>query len=150
MKTAEEMIKEQKYDVICVSPETSVREALKIMTGKKIGAILIRDKGEIVGIWTERDLMKNVLEDGFDLDKSMLKSYMTTNLQYADHDATIIQLQDKYLGLRIRHLLVKKEDKFIGMLSSGDVTRHGLKEKSDELKKLNKIVSWEYYENWRW
>lgn len=150
MKTAEEMINEQKYDVICVSPETTIREALTTMTQKKIGAILIRDGGEIVGIWTERDLMKNVLEDRFDLDSSKLKDHMTTKLQYANHDDTIIQLQDKYLGLRIRHLLIKKEGKFIGMLSSGDVTRHGLKEKSTELKKLNKMVSWEYYENWRW
>jgi len=150
MKTAEEMIKEQKHDVFHVSPTTTIREALKLMTDKKIGATLVKDNDEIVGIWTERDLMKNVLEGGFNLDTSLIKTYMTKTLQYADHADTILQLQDKFLGLRIRHLLIKKDGQFIGMLSSGDVTRHSLKEKTDELRRLNKRVSWEYYENWRW
>jgi CBS domain-containing protein len=150
MKTAEEMVKEQKHEVISVSPGTTIREALVTMTSKNIGAILIKEEGNIVGIWTERDLMRNVLNSGFNLDTAIIKDYMTKNLHWAEHSATIPELQDKFLGLRIRHLLVKNNDGFIGMVSSGDVTRHSLKETTDELKSLNKIVSWEYYENWRW
>ncbi len=151
MKTAEEIIKEQKYEMLYVSPDTLIKDALKIMNENKIGAILVKDiTGDIAGIWTERDLMRNVLQSEFSLDNALIKDYMTKNLYYASYDDTIVQLQDKYLGLRIRHLLVKKDGKFIGMVSSGDVTRHSLNEKTDELKKLNKMVSWDYYENWRW
>ena len=150
MKTAEEIINEQSHEILSVSANTTIKEALIIMTGKNIGAILVKEGDEYVGIWTERDLMRNSLVEGFNPETALIGDFMTKNLHYAQHDETIWQLQDKYLGLRIRHLLVKKEDKFIGMVSSGDVTKHGLKEKSDELEKLNSIVSWEYYENWRW
>lgn len=150
MKTAEEIVKEQAHDIACVSPETTIKEALVEMTSLNIGAIMVKEGSNYVGIWTERDLMRNVLMDGFNPDTALIKDYMTRTLQYAEHSETIWQLQDKFLGLRIRHLLIKKGDNYIGMVSSGDVTRHGLNEKTDELKKLNKMVSWEYYENWRW
>ncbi len=150
MKTAEEMIKEQNHDVICVSPETTIKEALVLMNKNKIGAILVRGSEDIEGIWTERDLLRNVLIEGFAPETAKIKDYMTKNLQYAEHNETTIQLQDKFLGLRIRHLLVRNNGKFIGMVSSGDVTRHSLNEKTEELKSLNQIINWEYYENWHW
>jgi signal-transduction protein with cAMP-binding, CBS, and nucleotidyltransferase domain len=150
MKTAEEMIKEQNHDVIHVSPETTIKEALAVMNDKKIGAILIKGQEDIEGIWTERDLMRNVLQPGFNPDTAKIGEHMTKNLHYAEHSETTIQLQDKFLGLRIRHLLIRNNGKFIGMVSSGDVTRHSLNEKTEELKSLNKIINWEYYENWHW
>ncbi|MFH2130422.1 MAG: CBS domain-containing protein [bacterium] len=150
MKTAEEIVQKNKGEMITVSPDSTIREALNRMTEKNIGAILIQDKGKIVGIWTERDLMRNVLLPDFNLDSALIKDYMTTKLHFARHNDTIYHLQDKFLGLRIRHLLVKKKDHIMGLVSSGDVSRHDLKEKTDELESLNKIINWEYYENWHW
>ncbi|MBU2645021.1 CBS domain-containing protein [bacterium] len=150
MKTAEEIVQKNKGEMITVSPDSTIREALNTMTEKNIGAILIKDMGKIVGIWTERDLMRNVLLPDFNLDSALIKDYMTTKLHFARHSDTIYHLQDKFLGLRIRHLLVKKKDQILGLVSSGDVSRHDLKEKTDELESLNKIINWEYYENWHW
>ena len=59
-------------------------------------------------------------------------------------------LKDKFLGLKLRHLLIEKEGKYIGLLSIGDVIKASIQEKDQELKNLNAMVSWEYYENWRW
>ncbi len=150
MKTAEEIVQEHRGEMIAVAPDTTIREALETMTSKNFGAILIKEAGEIVGIWTERDLMRNILLEGFNLDTALIKDYMSTNLKFAKHDDTLYNLQDKFLGLRIRHLLVKKNEYIMGMVSSGDVSRHDLKNKTEELKNLNKIINWEYYENWHW
>ena len=57
---------------------------------------------------------------------------------------------DKFIGLRLRHLPVEKEGEFIGLLSVGDVLKASLHEKTEELEKLNGMVSWDYYEEWRW
>lgn len=75
---------------------------------------------------------------------------MTTDLFFARHDETLYNLMDKFLGLRIRHLPVSENGEFIGLLSSGDVMKAAISAKSAELEKLNDMVSWEYYENWRW
>jgi hypothetical protein len=55
-----------------------------------------------------------------------------------------------YLGLYTRYVMIEKEGRFVGLLSIGDVLRANLLEKDQELKKLNQLVSWDYYEDWRW
>jgi signal-transduction protein with cAMP-binding, CBS, and nucleotidyltransferase domain len=56
---------------------------------------------------------------------------------------------DKFLGLRLRHLLIDREGEFIGMLSIGDVVRSALQTRTDELRELSQITNWEYYEEWK-
>ena len=75
---------------------------------------------------------------------------MTTGLKSAPASDTVYMLKDKFLGLKLRHLLIEKEGKYIGLLSIGDVIKASIQEKDQELKNLNAMVSWEYYENWRW
>ncbi|UCH92502.1 MAG: CBS domain-containing protein [Candidatus Aminicenantes bacterium] len=150
MRTAEEILKHKGIDMISVDHDTPVCEALEVMNEKRIGAILVKQNDDIVGIWTERDLMKDCLGEGFDPKKGKVRDFMSANLQTAKHDANVYELMDKFLGKRMRHLLVEKDGKYIGILSSGDVMRATLSEKDDELKRLNAMVSWDYYENWKW
>lgn len=150
MKTAEDILKTKTVDLITTGPNSTIYEALKIMTENRIGAILVKDDEEIIGIWTERDLMHNTLEKGFDPRKAIVGDYMTVGLRSAEAHETIYQLWDKFLGMRLRHLLVKKEGHYIGILSTGDVNKASLNEKSQELNQLNAMMSWEYYENWHW
>lgn len=150
MKTAEHIIQEKGGTIISVAPETTIHDALSIMTEHRIGAILVRDGDDIQGIWTERDLMKNTLDSAFDAPTALVKNHMTRNLQTAPHDATIFHLLDNFLGKRIRHLLIEKEGSLIGLISQGDVVKANLVEKTKEVKELTEMVSWDYYENWRW
>ncbi len=150
MKTAEDIINDKGSHVITVSPDTTLYDALKIMNENGIGAIVVEETGEYVGIWTERNLMKDAMKDNFNLKSEKVSDYMTKELIKAGHGDSIPQLQDKFLGKRLRHLIIEKEGKNIGILSAGDVSRASLLEKSEELKSLNAICSWEYYENWQW
>lgn len=150
MKTADEILNEKNRDMIFVTEDTKIRDALEIMNKNNIGAILVKKENQIVGIWTERDLMKNILMEGFNPDESLIGDYMITDLQSSPHTSTIYKLMDKFLGKRLRHLLIEKDGEYIGLLSSGDVSKAQLADKSEELEKLNAMVGWEYYENWRW
>jgi len=150
MHTAEQIIMKKGADVFFVSPDTTIHEALLIMSEHRVGAIMVKRGEDFVGIWTERDLVKNTIQRGFDARTDKIERYMTVELKYAEHDETVDQLEDKFLGMRLRHLLVRKEGKCIGILSAGDVMKTVMNEKEEELKKLHKMVSWEYHENWRW
>jgi signal-transduction protein with cAMP-binding, CBS, and nucleotidyltransferase domain len=149
MKTAEEILQEKARDIISVTPDTTIEEALQLMSYHKIGAILIKEGEHIVGIWTERDLMRNVLSPGFDIRQARIGDYMTTNLLSAPHTDSCFELMDKFLGMRLRHLLIEKNGRYIGMLSAGDIMKETLLEKTREYEALNFRVSWDYYENWR-
>ena len=151
MKTADDILKEKGTDLICVDENATIADALSVMIENKIGSILVKREGKIVGIWTERDLLRNTLENGFDHKTAIVKDYMSTDLISASAQDSVYLLMDKFLGLRLRHLLIcHEEDSYTGMLSTGDIIKAALNEKSTELKELNKILSWEYYENWMW
>lgn len=150
MKTAEEVLQGINKEMLCVSPETTLYETIQLMVKNKIGSILIKDGGDIIGIWTERDYLRDTTSKDFNPYTSPVSNYMQTKLHFAKHDDNIYQLMDKYLGLRIRHLPIKKGDKLIGLLSSRDVQREILKAKDEELKKMEKRLSWEYHEDWKW
>ncbi len=148
--TAEEALEEKGSQIFSVSLNTTVLNALEIMNEKKIGAILVKENDNIVGIWTERDLMMNSIKPGFDLKSAMVGDYMTTNLKTAPHDCKIQTLADMILGLRIRHIIIEREGKFVGVLSSGDIIRAGLQLRTEEWKELDSIVHLEYYDEWKW
>ncbi|MCG6909811.1 MAG: CBS domain-containing protein [Deltaproteobacteria bacterium] len=150
MKTAGDIISDKPWGLISVSMDTLVYDVMQQMIAKKIGAILVGKEGAIVGIWTERDYFRNSIEPGFDAKKAVVGNYMNTELISVPPETPITALQDMFLGLFIRHILVKKENDYIGLLSMGDVMRAILLEKDEKIKRLNKMASWEYYENWGW
>jgi signal-transduction protein with cAMP-binding, CBS, and nucleotidyltransferase domain len=128
--------------------DTTIYDALKVMLEKRIGAIVIKSQQAIVGIWTERDLMRNTVTPGFDPKIAKIGDYMVTDLLSAKHTATVYQLLDTFLGRRLRHLLIEKDGAYIGILSTGDVVKAELLEKTEELKELSSMVNWQYYDNW--
>ena len=150
MRTAEEILKEKNREMVCVSSNKTVRDALRLMNDNNIGAILVKKEDQIVGIWTERDLLHNINMPGFNPDTNLIGDYMTTELHTTAHDTSILKIKEMFLGLFIRHILIEKDGIYIGLLSIGDVLRASLIEQDRQIKSLNKIASWEYYENWGW
>jgi signal-transduction protein with cAMP-binding, CBS, and nucleotidyltransferase domain len=150
MKTAEDIVNQKGGKMVSVPGETIIQGALELMIEKKLGAVLVTDQGQTVGIWTSRDLMRNVVVKGFDPRKAIVRDYMSAPLLSAPHTDTPYNMMDKFLGRRVNHLMIEKEGRYIGILSSGDVMKAVIQDKSEELSQLRSMVSWEYYEEWRW
>ncbi|UCH22768.1 MAG: CBS domain-containing protein [Deltaproteobacteria bacterium] len=150
MKTAEDIVNDKNREIICISYDHSIYQAAQKMVENKIGVILVTQKDEIVGIWSEKDLLRNIIDPGFNPKTAKIGDHMTSPVHCAPHDARIHRLEEMFLGLFVRHLLVEKAGKYIGLISIGDVTRASLLEKERNFKELNALVSWDYYENWKW
>ena len=150
MVNAEAIVNEKGSDIISIGADATVHMALLTMVNSNVGAILVEKDGAIVGIWTERDLMRDTVKAGFNPSTSRIGDYMISPVIAAPHTDSVFNLMDKFLGLRISHLLIEKGGRHIGLLSVGDVMKATLQTKTDELKALNAMVSWDYYEDWRW
>lgn len=150
MKTAEDIVREKSSDTVTVTGNQTIREAIDSMNKNRIGAILVNEGDDMVGIWTERDYLRNSSDPAFDVSASTVGEFMTSPLHFAPHDATLTQLEEMFLGLYVRHLPVEKDGEFIGMVSIGDVLRASLLDKDHQIKQLNKLAGWQFYENWGW
>lgn len=149
IRTAKDILEEKGGHLVTVTADATVHQALTVMTQNKVGAIVIVDDEKIIGIWTERDLMFRALEDGFNPKTAKLSDNMSVNLISANVSEQAYQLYDKFLGRRIRHLLIEEDGEYIGLLSVGDVMKANLQQKNEEFEELNHMVSLEYYENWK-
>ena len=150
MKTAGDIVNEKGSNIISVPQGTSIHDALVTMIENKIGAIVVTREGKPLGIWSSRDLMRNTVAVGFDPKTARIEDYMSSPIFTAPSTDSYFDLMDKFLGLHVNHLLVEKDGEYITLLSSGDVMKANIQEKTDELDELNTMVSWEYYEEWRW
>lgn len=150
MKTAEDILKDKQRGMITISHDQTVLQACRKMVDHKIGVIVVTKDDEIVGVFSERDLLQHVIDEGFNLKTSKVGDYMSTLLHSVSYSAKIHKLEEMFLGLFVRHLLVEQDSDYIGLLSIGDVLRASLLEKDQQFKELNALVSWEYYENWKW
>lgn len=151
MKTAQDILNNKDTpNIVSIAPNETIAAAVSKMNKANIGAILVAEKDHIIGIWTERDLLRAIHQDDFNIHTAIIKNHMQTTLHAADWQTPVEQLEEMFLGLYIRHILIKKENRYIGLLSIGDVLRASLLEKDRQIKKLNTIASWQYYENWGW
>ena len=123
-----------KQDLVLVKAETTVREAANLMTARKIGAVMIGDETDLIGIFTERDIAFKIVAAGRDPDKVRLSEVMTHNpdtLRPEDtaHDALQRMSQRGY-----RHLpVVDDSGRVVGMVSIRDIYAAVLRDLSDEL-----------------
>jgi len=110
--------------LVTATPSTPVRDVAKIMRGRNVGSVLIvDDSGKLVGIFTERDLVKVVAEGG-SLDDPVEK-YMTRNLVVAHEGEPLAKIASKMLEHWVRHIpVVDDSGKPIGIVSIRDVLRH--------------------------
>ena len=150
MKTAEDIILDKNNEIVSVTKNQTVAEAIDLMNTNKIGAILVEEGDDLIGIWTERDYLRGSSDPAFDPKTARVGDHMTSPLHFAQHDATLTQLEEMFLGLYLRHIPVKKENRVVGMVSIGDVLRANLLAKDRQIKELNSMASWQYYENWGW
>lgn len=150
MQYAGELLEGKREGMVAIPPDKTVLEALRIMVENNIGAILVEDQGRIVGIWTEKDFVRNSLQAGFNPAQARIGDCMITTIHTADWNTPLIKLQEMYLGLYTRYVLIEKDGRHVGLLSIGDVLRASLVQKDRQIKDLNAMASWEYYENWQW
>lgn len=148
-RTAKDILKDKGGHMVTINSDATVYQALLVMTQNKVGSIVVEEEEKIIGIWTERDLMFRALEEGFDPKTARLKDNMSENIISANAEEQAYQLYDKFLGRRIRHLLIEEGGEYIGLVSVGDVMKANLQQKTEEFEELSHMVSLEYYENWK-
>lgn len=137
-----DLLKRKGGDVWTIGPETSTMDALRLLTSKNIGALLVLDGGLIVGIISERDFVHRISADrDCDLDIP-ISEYMTTRVIMVTPQTSIQDCMAIMTDKHIRHLPVISSGSLAGLISIGDVVKGIISEQEITIQNLeNYIVS---------
>jgi CBS domain-containing protein len=108
--------------VITCRPEDTVETAATLLVTNQIGAMPVRDaNGRIVGMLTERDIMRGFSQQGTQIDRLLVGDLMAKKLITCTPDDAMVAARKVMKINRVRHLLVMEDDHLVGLLSISDV-----------------------------
>lgn len=109
--------------VYSVAPSVTVAEAVAEMNLHRVGSVLVIEGGRLVGIFTERDVLRRLVGPGLDPHRVTVDKVMTANVMTIAPDFSIEESMALFTEKRFRHLPVLDDGKLVGTISIGDITR---------------------------
>jgi CBS domain-containing protein len=131
-------------DIWSIGPQETAFKALQTMAQNNVGALLVIDKGKLVGIFSERDYARKVILKGKSSKETTVGELMTPEVFYAGPDDTLQEIMALMTTKHIRHMPVLKDDRLIGMVTLGDVVKQIISEQKFTIKELAKYISGGY------
>ena len=126
------------YDVVTLEPGATLDAAAKLLAGRRIGAAVVLGADDrVVGILSERDIVRAIAERGAGAMQEQVSQVMTRKVVTCSLDETLHSIMERMTEGKFRHLPVIEQGKLSGIISIGDVVKHRIVEieqESDALK----------------
>jgi CBS domain-containing protein len=140
MMTVRDLLTIKGRDVFSVRPDVSVFDALTVMAARNIGAVLVIDGNDTVGIFTERDYARHVVLEGRASRDTPVQDVMTSRVVYVVPDQDIEDCMALMTAKRCRHLPILEHGHVVGLLSIGDIVKALLSEKQFVITQLETYI----------
>jgi CBS domain-containing protein len=126
--------------VVTVGPEVMLLEAARILVDHNIGSAVVLEGGKVVGILTERDLLRRTAQDPVRLAETPVSEAMTSELEVVGPGGTVKEAMAVMTNRRIRHLPVMDQGDLVGLVSIGDLVNATINDLKDENRWLRDYV----------
>ncbi len=125
MATVRDLLEHKGPEVLTIASDATVLEATRRMNDRKVGAIVVTDdRSNVVGIFSERDVLRRVVAEQRDPAETPIRDVMTQRVVCCPLDTDLHEVQALMRSQRIRHLPVIENGNLAGMISIGDVNAH--------------------------
>ena len=132
-------------DTFSISPNDTVFDAIKLMSEKGVGALLVTDNDDLVGIVSERDYLKKVALMGRTSKTTAVSEIMTASPFTVSPDANMEDCMQLMTNKRIRHLPVVENGKLFAMISIRDLLESTMEEQKYLIQQLEQYIRGETY-----
>lgn len=144
MHTIEQLLEIKGKDIWSIAPQATAFEALQIMAQRNIGALLVIDRGKLVGIFSERDYARKVILKGKSSKETSVGELMTPEVLYVAPQDTLEESMALMTAKHIRHMPVLDKGNLKGMLTLGDVVKQIISNQEFTIKELEKYITGGY------
>lgn len=121
MPTAERLLKRKGHELASLGPDATALDAAQLMNERHIGSVVVLDDERVVGIFTERDVLRRIVAEGRDASETPLREVMTSPVACAAPHTPLDELRAVMREKHIRHVPVISDDRPLGMVSIGDL-----------------------------
>ena len=137
----EQILREKGGQVFSIAESATLKEAAELLDARKVGAmVILGESGAIIGVFSERDLVKAVARMGAAALKTTVADSMSRQVATAKPSDTIEHAMDRMTDRRIRHLPVLEGARLIGVVSIGDLVKWRIAEASAEVAAIRSYI----------
>src|SRR5262245_21559338 len=141
MPTAHDILRHKGSSVHSVRPSDTVLTALGTMAEHDVGAVLVLERGEVVGVLSERDYARKVALVGRSSRDSPVSAIMTTEVVSVAPQRSIEECMALMTERRIRHLPVIENRRLVGVISIGDLVKAMIDEQEFTIRELKSYIA---------
>jgi CBS domain-containing protein len=128
-------------NVVSIAPEASVLDAIRLMSDKGIGALVVMKGNSLAGIVTERDYARKVILKGRVSDATPVSEIMTVDVVTTSSSESVEKCMNTVTHKRIRHLPVVDDGKVCGIISIGDLVKAIISDQQQAIEQLEQYIS---------
>jgi CBS domain-containing protein len=139
--TIQELLAAKGSHVWCISPDSTVYDAIGLMAGKNVGALLVTESGRLVGIITERDYTRKVALKGKISKQTAVREILSGNVVSVTPANTVEECMHLMTDHRVRHLPVLEGDRIAGIISIGDLVNWIISAQNSTIHQLQTYIS---------
>ena len=128
----------------CVTPDTTVLEAMRVLADKNLGALGVLEEGRLVGMISERDCVRKVELQGRQTADTKVRDIMSTTLTTATPDTGVLDAVDTLMERGIRHLPIMENERVVGILSIRELVEQIAQDQHKLISQLESYISGGY------
>lgn len=132
------------WKVYSIPPETSVLTAVRVMADKDIGALAVIERGELVGMFSERDYARKIILQGRVSRETPVYEVMTSPAIIVRPEETVDECMHIMTRTRVRHLPVVDNGRVVGVISVGDLINWMISSQAETIGQLRSYIAGNY------
>lgn len=140
MHTVGQILTKAKGGLVTIEPEATVLDALRVMAERNIGAILITQGGNLLGIFTERHYARKVILEGRQSVDTPVRDVMSTEMFPVEPSQSVDDCMSLMTEHRVRHLPVMGDGQLIGIVSIGDLVKATIAAQEQTIDELTRYI----------
>jgi CBS domain-containing protein len=141
VRTVKDILQTKGHDVLSITPDATVYEALKIMADKNVGALVVLNGEAVAGLLSERDYARKVILHGKSSKEMQVREIMTAKVYYMRPEQTLQDCMAQMTDKRVRHLPVLEGTRLVGIISIGDVVKEIIADHESTIKLLENYIT---------
>lgn len=140
--TVKAILDQKGHDVYTLGPNELLSEAIKALSDHRIGALVVTNGDrKIVGILSERDIVRALAKDGPDSLNHAVRNVMTPKVKICNEHHTVNEVMEIMTAGRFRHLPVEKDGMLDGIISIGDVVKRRIEDVEREAEEIRAYIA---------